>query len=228
MTRYFARASAIALIAAASIGVAAAADLPKAAATAMATKAVTATPAVPSCTIASCTGFYAGLDITGDASNFNLIGNGINGSLNAAGTEIGGHAGFRSWNGTVYLGAEIGCAYDIGMNVVGSSIDKFRCMELGKAGGSLTALFGQQQSFTFPQALQNSFVSFYGILGASERYGATGLAGGIGAEFIVAPKVSLTLDYINVNYSGGGPTTMSGLAQVPNENLFRLGINYDF
>ena len=186
-----------------------------------------AAPAVPPCTIASCTGFYAGMDISGNGTNVNLL-NGIGGSLNANGTEIGGHVGFRSWDGKVYLGAEVGCAYDVGMNIADlTPSSKIRCMELAKLGGSLTALVGQQQSFQFPQALQNSFVSFYGILGASERYSAAGLAAGIGAEFLVAPNVSLTLDYVNVTYGGGGANAGS-IVTIPTENLFRMGVNYNF
>lgn len=186
-----------------------------------------AAPAQPACTTAYCVGFYGGLDISGNGTNVNIL-NGLGGSLNANGTEIGGHAGFRSWNGTVYLGVELGCAYDISMNIVGTSIDRLRCMELAKAGGALSALFGQQSTFQVPAYLQNSFVSFYGIVGASEKYGSTGIAAGVGAEFLVAPKVSLTLDYINVNYSGGGASQVGGLVTIPTENLFRMGVNYDF
>lgn len=196
------------------------ADLP----TRVATPALVA---IPTCTVAGCTGFYAGMDISGNGTNVNLL-NGLGGSLNAAGTELGIHGGFRTYNGTVYLGAEVGCAYDVSMNIANLTPgSKVRCMELAKLGGSLTALVGQQQTFQFPQALQNSFMSFYGILGASERYQATGFAAGIGAEFLVAPRVSLTLDYINVTYFGAGPAPTS-VTNIPSENLFRMGINYNF
>lgn len=182
--------------------------------------------AVPTCTVAGCFGFYVGMDISGNGTNVNLL-NGLGGSLNANGTELGGHVGFRSWDGKVYLGAEVGCAYDVSMHIAGiTPASKVRCLELGKLGGSLTALFGQQQQFQFPATLQNSFMSFYAIVGASERYNDTGIAAGIGAEFLVAPKVSLTLDYINVNYTGGGAS--QGVISIPTENLFRLGINYNF
>lgn len=215
MKRFF---IAIALTFVASVAFAA--DLP--------TKVVRApVQTLPDCTVANCVGFYAGLDISGNGTNVNLL-NGLAESLNANGTEIGLHGGFRSWNGTVYLGAEVGCGYDIAMNFVGlTPSSRVRCMELAKLGGSLTALVGQQQSFQFPQILQNSFMSFYGILGASERYGATGFAGGIGAEFLVAPKVSLTLDYINVTYGGGGAQAGTAVS-IPTENLFRMGVNYNF
>lgn len=181
---------------------------------------------VPTCTVAYCVGFYGGLDISGNGTNVNLL-NGIGGSLNANGTEIGAHGGFRSWDGKLYLGAEVGCAYDVSMNIVGlTPSSKVRCMELAKFGGSLSALFGQQGAFQFPAALQSSFMSFYAIVGASERYGATGISAGVGAEFLVAPNVSLTLDYINVNYSGGG--AVQGSLSIPTENLFRMGVNYNF
>ena len=196
-----------------------AADLP--------TKVRAPVQTLPACTVVSCVGFYAGLDISGNGTNVNLL-NGLGGSLNAAGTELGGHVGFRTYNGTVYLGAEVGCAYDVAMNVSDlTPSSKVRCMELAKLGGSLTALVGQQQSFQFPAALHNSFMSFYGILGASERYHATGFAAGIGAEFLVAPQVSLTLDYINVTYSGAGPAP-TAVTNIPSENLFRMGVNYNF
>lgn len=192
-------------------------------------KALAPVPVVP-CTVTSCTSFYGGLDITGAGSNVNVLGNGLNGSLNANGTEIGLHAGFRTYDGKIYLGAEAGCGYDVAMQmgVIGQSpTDRLRCMELLKGGGSLAALFGGATTFPIPPALQNSFMSFYGILGASERFNATGIAGGVGAEFVISPKVTMTLDYININYTGGGATA-SSIATVPNENLFRLGVNYNF
>lgn len=195
------------------------ADIPR-----LALKAAPAT--VPTCSPVYCVGFYGGLDISGNGTNVNLL-NGLGGSLNANGTEIGGHAGYRSWDGKLYLGAEVGCAYDVSMNIVGlTPSSKVRCMELVKAGGALSALFGQQQAFQFPAALQTSFLSFYAILGASERFHSTGIAAGVGAEFLVTSNVSLTLDYINVNYSGGG--AVQGSLSIPTENLFRMGVNYNF
>lgn len=185
--------------------------------------------ALPSCSVASCTGFYAGLNVIGNGTNVNILGNGLNGSLNSAGTDLGGHVGYRAWNGTFYLGGEVGCSYDISTStqVLGASpSDRLRCMELAKLGGALSALF-QNQTIPIPPMLQNSFMSFYGILGGNQRFNRTGFAGGVGAEFFIMPNVTMNLEYINVTYSGAGAPAATGV-NATDENLFRLLLNYNF
>lgn len=187
-------------------------------------------PATPACLVTYCVGFYAGLDVTGNGANMDIIGSGIGGSLNAAGTEIGFHGGYRAWNGTIYLGGEVGCSYDVSTSVAvlgASPSDRLRCMELAKLGGALSALVGGQQQFPIPPALQSSFMSFYGVIGGTQRYGATGFVGGVGAEFIIMPKLTMNLEYLHSNFGGGGAIASPTLA-AKDENLFRLLVSYNF
>jgi len=191
----------------------------------MPVKVAAVVPSLPPwCSAQSCSGVYAGGSLIGNATNVNVIGNGINGSLNAGGQEMGLHAGYRAFDGTYYLGAEAGCSYNISSNLAS---DRLRCMELLKAGGALSALFGGQQSFQFPAVLQNNFMSFYGIVGASQRINHTGLVGGVGAEFFILKNLTMTLEYLNTSYPGSSPT-INGVIAVKDDNLFRLGVNYNF
>lgn len=181
------------------------------------------------CTINYCVGFYVGAGLSGVANNLNVFANGINGSLNAGGTILDLHAGYRMYNGKFYLGAEVGGGYDVafGSGPVGGFSDRFSGMEVVKLGGSLAGLLGQQNTFAFPEALQPYFMSFYANVGAKQRMGANGLVGGVGAEFVIGPNSTINLDYFNVQYSGGGVTDTT-IAAIPQENLFRLSYNYNF
>lgn len=196
-----------------------AADLP--------TKAPAASPA--GCTITYCVGAYVGADLSGVATNVNVFGNGLSGSLNAGGTILGVHAGYRAWNGTIYLAGEVGCGADVsgGTTGIGSSFsNRWDCMELVKIGGSISSLLGSTP-ITFPQALQPYLMSLYGITGGKQRMGSTGIVGGAGAEFVIAPKATINLEYLNVSYSGAGATDVPGIAAT-DENLFRLSFNRAF
>lgn len=185
---------------------------------------------VVQCSIDYCVSWYAGLGIIGAGSNLNVFGNGLNGSLNANGTLMDVHAGYRMWNGKFYLGGEIAGTYDMAGGTTGlgmSFSDRLAGMELVKVGGSLNALLGNQQPIVFPAALAPYLMSLYGIMGAKQRMGANGIVGGAGAEFVITPNTTINLEYLNVKYNGGGASDVAGLA-VSDENLARMTFNYNF
>lgn len=182
------------------------------------------------CTIAYCTGFYAGVGISGVATNLNVFAGGIQGSLNAGGTILDLHGGYRFWNGKFYLAAEVAAGYDVAFGTSGLGVsfgDRFSGIEIVKFGGALSALFGNQTSFTWPVALQPYLMSLYLSTGAKQRMGSSGILGGAGAEFVIGPHMTINLDYFNIQYGSGGASDVPGLA-VPSENLFRLSANYAF
>ena len=191
-------------------------------------------PAVPACTILHCTGFYAGGGLSGVATNLNVFANGINGSLNAGGTILDIHAGWRSWNGSIYIGGEVSAGYDVAINTGAVSVspsDRFNVMELVKLGGNISGLLGSQGTFTFPAALQPYFMSWYIIAGGKQKLAQTGIVGGIGAEFVIGPKSTINLEYLNTQWGGGGAgisTPAGTTAAITNENTFRLSYNWNF
>lgn len=201
-------------------GPAVAADLPVKAAV---------VPAPVGCTVTYCVGWIVGADISGIATNVNVFGNGLNGSLNAGGTELGLHGGYRAYNGAIYLGATAGCAYDVsaGTSALGMGFsDRVSCTEIFRVGGSIGALLGQQ-SFAFPAALQPYFMSFYGLAGGKQKMGSTAVVGGAGAEFVISKKATLRLEYQNAQWGNGGATDTAGIA-IPSENLFLIAVDYNF
>lgn len=191
-------------------------------------RAAPAVAAAPACTVDYCVGWFAGFDISGVATSLNFVGQGIGGSFNGGGTLIGGHGGYRAWNGKLYMAGEAGCNYDVSSGTGGLGVgfsDRLGCSEVVKLGGSLSALLGTQP-FTFPAALQPYLMSVYAIAGAKQRMGGNGIVGGAGAEFVITPHATVTLEYRNVSYKGG-TSDVPGLV-LKDENLAVLGFNWAF
>lgn len=211
--------AALALFCVASV--AQAADVSRAASAAIAAPA-------PGCTVDYCVGAVVGVDLSGVATNVNVFANGINGSLNAGGTLIGVHGGYRLWNGKIYVAGEVGCAGDVSGGTSGLGVsfsDRWSCTELLKFGGSLSSLFNTGP-ITFPAALQPYLMSLYFIAGGKQRMNSTGVVGGAGAEFVIGPRSTIFLEYLNTQYGSGASDTLGIAAK--SENLFRIGYNYNF
>jgi hypothetical protein len=97
------------------------------------------------CTPIACTGWYAGFNLAGVATNVNVLGNGINGSLNAGGQNIGIQGGYQFWNGTFFFGPEVGIDYTYGGTVGatgGQSSPKYLASEVIKLGTPFSTFFG--------------------------------------------------------------------------------------
>jgi hypothetical protein len=200
-----------------------AADLPKV------LKAPATTPT--GCTKDYCVSWIVGADVTGVASSVDVFGSGIGGSFNGGGTLLGAHAGGRLWNGTFYIGFEVGGTYDVAGGASGVAPgfgDRFAAMEIVRAGGPIGAIFGNSQGFTFPAALQPYLMSLYANIGGKQRMGSTGFVTGAGAEFIITPNATVSLDYFHVDYSGAGATNMPSVLALKNEDLARLSFNWNF
>lgn len=182
------------------------------------------------CTISYCVGWIVGADVTGVASSIDVLGQGVGGSFNGGGTLLGIHGGFRAWNGTFYLGGEIGVTYDVSGGASGVApgfSDRFAAMEVAKIGGPIGALVGNTQGVTFPAALQPYLMSLYFNVGGKQRMGSTGVVGGAGAEFVITPRATINLDYFHVKYGNGGASD-NPLVTLKDEDLIRLAFNWNF
>lgn len=198
-------------------------------------------PVAAPCTTTGCAGFYVGLDVTGIGTNLDVIGSGVNGSLNANGTLLGGHVGYQTWNDRWFGAVEAGCSYDVAQNVSaigGTNSNRFLCTEVVKGGGLLQQLLGTQFGsvstaapsqgplpFTVPAALSGALITPFVTVGAAQRYQKNGFVAGAGAQFLLSANWNVGLEYMHINYNKGQVATGQVL---DTENLIRLSLNYHF
>lgn len=187
--------------------------------------------AVSPCLPTSCSGFYAGVNLTGTMTNANVIGNGINGSVAAGGQSIGVQAGYQFANGAWFFGPEFDANYVVNgnPNVTGGAPSKYRVGEYLKVGTALSSLLNLPAPTTgspgIPAALANAVISPYVIFGAVQSGIGQGWATGAGVEFALAQNWFVDTRYIYVNY---GSANVSATETAKTENLVTVGFNYKF
>jgi len=197
----------------------------------------TATP----CTLAQCTGFYAGFNLAGIATNANVLAGGINGSVAGGGQNIGVQVGYQYWNGSWFFGPEVGFDYTYGGTVVpGGGVPKWLGYEIVKFGTPLSTFFGNitpANASGLPAILLNSTITPYLFMGAAQRNWGTGIASGGGMMFLIPDLAAaagvpasghwvLDARYMNVQYTGGNQA--NAVASVPQENIVMVGLDYKF
>lgn len=184
------------------------------------------------CTPTNCSGWYAGVNLTGAMTNANVIGNGINGSVAAGGQSIGVQGGYQFANGTWFFGPEFDANYIVNgnSNVTGGAPSKYRVGEYMKVGTALSNLLNIGGAATvgpgIPAALANSVISPYIIAGAVQSGIGQGWATGAGVEFALAAHWFVDTRYTYVNYGGGANVSPTETAK--SENLVTVGFNYKF
>lgn len=187
--------------------------------------AYTPAPCLPT----SCSGFFAGMNLSGTMTNANVIGNGINGSLAGGGQSIGVQAGYQFANGAWFFGPEIDANYVVaGSAVPGASPSKYRVGEYMKVGTSLATLFGMSATSAtpnVPEKLAAQVISPYVIFGAVQSGIGQGWATGAGVEFALAENWFVDSRYTYINY---GNAAVTPTISVPSENLVTVGFNYKF
>jgi len=191
---------------------------------------VKAPPANP-CTPTSCTGFYVGGGVSGNGSNLDIIGQGINGSVFAGGVIPDFHGGYIYKSGNWLYGAEAGLGYlmNSGVTVNGAGVNQngLFSYQVARVGGDLGALFGTQTPITIPPQLANSLISGYVQIGTAEKQlpGAwlSGMVSGAGAFFDIGPKSFINIDYKNVQLQG-----VAGGVKPGPLNILSVGFNYKF
>src|SRR6266852_5887337 len=167
-----------------------AADLPV-----KATPYLSATP----CAAGSCSGWYAGFGILGDGTNVDVIGNGINGSVFAAGGAIKVHGGYQFWNGNWFAAIEGGVGYEFtrasssNLPITNNFGSKFIGTELIKLGynffpSTQSAVVVPSQSPIPLVSPANFFAATtpYMVFGGMQRRGKSLWVNGAGAETIIA------------------------------------------
>lgn len=150
--------------------------------------------------------------------------------LGAGGGSFGLFTGYGKTFNSLYLGGELEASINNATMKFSDNIgDDFGVKSKSTYGANIRAGF-----------LPSASTLLYGSIGAvSSKYDGTGqltgsksLTGarfGIGAETVIAPQITARLgwsytDYEDYNYSAGGITAKLS----PTENLFRLGLAYNF
>jgi hypothetical protein len=131
-------------------------------------------------------GFFIGAGVSGAGTNFDVLGNGINGSINANGTVIDGHVSAKFYNDTMYAAVTAGCGYDMTMNASaagGLPSNHLFCTELVDAGGFLPNLMNVSTS-VLPDFLKGAIP--FATVGMAQRMSKTGRVAGIGAIMPIA------------------------------------------
>jgi opacity protein-like surface antigen len=232
------------LVAVSSLAVCAAqaADLPT-------VKKAAALPAAAPCTVQQCSGFYLGVNLSGQGSNADILGQGINGSIFAGGGMLGAQAGYQWWNGqwmfaieggadgVVTSGTQVGAP---GTTALATVDNRLFAWQVVKAGLGLQGLFGAPTAtatpgqtpapIQIPQFLLASLAAPYVQFGAAERIHATGWLSGAGAIFVLAQNWTLNVDYKHVSYSGTPADPANGVvtALPKTDDIVTVGLNWNF
>lgn len=188
------------------------------------------------CTPIACTGWYAGFNLAGVATNVNVIGNGINGSLNAGGQNIGIQGGYQFWNGTFFFGPEVGIDYTYGGTVGATgpqSSPKYLASEVIKLGTPFSTFFGSAPapaSTTGVSALltANTIAPYIFFGAAQSGWGTTGIVSGAGVTFAVDQQHwFVDARYENYQFPSGAANCATGQS-CPSLNVVKVGLDYKF
>lgn len=172
------------------------------------------------CLINNCTGWYAGVGLTGNGTNADIIGSGLSQSVFAAGGQFDVHGGYQFWNGTYFAAAEVGLGYQFengaAVQVKATNITGY---EILKFGGSLSGILNTSASpITIPTVLSKALISPYFAIGAVQHQGVSQWATGAGADFLLATNWDLDLRYLYA-------PAVNGVAA---DNLVTIGLNRHF
>ena len=181
------------------------------------------------CTITSCSGWYAGIGLSGDGTNANIIGNGFNGSVFAAGMGLDVHAGYQLWNGTYFAAVEAGIGNQFqptqSISSLGNSLEGYEKVKLGIGlsgllGGSVAPATPSQAptAINIPSTIANTLMSPYVQIGAQQRKGISQMISGAGAEFLLASHWNLDIGY----------TYAPAVGTLSSENKVKLSVDYHF
>lgn len=173
------------------------------------------------CTINQCTSWFVGAGISGNGTNADILGQGINQSVFAAGGIFDAHVGADLWNGKYYAGVEGGIGYQFQSGPLSIGKSNLVGYQEFRLGGSLTGLIngaGAQSAVTVPTALANALMAPYLVFGALERNGYSQWLSGAGAKFLLATNWDLYLEYL---YG-------AGVGTAPAVNIVKAGLNRHF
>lgn len=190
-------------------------------------KAVAATPCAPG----NCSGWYAGFGLTGNGTNADVVGNGINGSVFAAGGAIDIHGGYQLWSGQLYAAAEasLGYAFNSAINNVpvtntsfGQSIQGMELIKLGynffPSVQSASTVPGQSPIPLVVPANLLAATTPYFVFGGYQHKGVSEWVNGAGVTTIIASGWSSYAEYLYAPKQQGQDATQ----------IVRIGLNKHF
>lgn len=183
------------------------------------------------CIYGNCSGWYAGFGVIGDGTNADIVGNGINGSVFAAGGAMEVHGGYQLWNGNFLAALEIGAGYEfttsksVSVPALNTGGSRFVGQELIRLGynffpSSAAAVTTPSQSpvpLTVPANLLAATTPYF-VFGGIQRRGKSVWANGAGLETVLASSWTMNVDYLYAPAQDGMDAT----------SIVKLGINKHF
>jgi hypothetical protein len=172
------------------------------------------------CAAGSCSGWYGGFGVLGDGSNADIVGNGINGSVFAAGGAIKVQGGYQLWNGAFFAALDLSAGYEFvtrssaTIPVVDNGGSKFVGLETVKLGynffpSTQTAVATPSQS-PIPLIVPANFFAAttpYVRFGGLQRRGVTEWVNGVGAETVIAAGWTSDVSYLYAPAQQNRPAT---------------------
>lgn len=195
----FKRSLALAALSATMLSSAFAADLP--------VKALPFTPAPYVCVPGMCSGWYAGFGVIGDGTNADIVGNGINGSVFAAGGAIKVQGGYQFWSGSLFAAIEGSVGYEFttaassaiaqsqGSRFVGHELVKLGYNFFPSTQGAVTVPGQSPVSLPVAANLLASSTPYF-VMGGVQRHGKSLWANGAGVETSIAKGWTTSVDYL--------------------------------
>lgn len=177
------------------------------------------------CTATDCSGWYAGVNLQGLGSNFDILGSGINNSVFAAGGVIGATAGYQFWNGQFFFAPELNAGINVNPGGVAGAVGSHSLEGslLLKAGVALTNVIGIGQPGTAGNGTPSqginlavipgtTMLSPYAVVGDSFKQGNNGWTGGAGTVFNLAKGWNLDVYYHRINWNNTQTAVVPGAA----------------
>lgn len=176
--------------------------------------------AVPVCTPQNCSGWYGGFGVMGDGTNADIVGNGINGSVFAAGGALKAQGGYQFWSGSFFAALDLGVGYEFTTNVsAGIPVNngggsKFVGLETIKLGynffpSTQTAPVATGQSsvpLIVPANLLAATTPYFRF-GGMQRRGINEWVNGAGVQTVIAAGWTSDVSYLYAPSQQGVPAT---------------------
>lgn len=195
------------------------------------TKGPAAAP-VATCVAGNCSGWFAGFGLVGNGTNADIVGNGINGSVFAAGGAVEIHGGYQFWNGSLFAAVEAVLDYEfsspssagvpVANNSFGNSIGGMELVKLGynffPSTQSATTTPSQSPVPLIVPANLLAATTPYFVFGGHQRRGASMWVNGAGMETVVASGWTSFAEYLYAPSQQG----------LNSEQIVRVGIDKHF
>lgn len=184
------------------------------------------------CVPGNCSGWYAGFGLIGNGTNADIIGNGINGSVFAAGGAVELHGGYQLWNGAFFAAVEgvvgyefnnaIGAKVPVVNNSFGNSVTGMELVKLGynffpSTQAAVTTPSQSPIPLTVPANLLAATTPYL-VFGGLQRHGVSEWTNGAGLTTVVASGWSSFAEYLYTPAQQGQNA----------DQIVRLGLNKHF